>query len=191
MKKNPEVPSAPATAGDHETRIRGLELRSVTPGRRPTGFYQADPVGGNPIASGIQSVYMLPAFAGFGGGTDLIDVYPGAAASWTVKAAGVYCFMARIGMDPVPGAVWPANNVMHMDLSPQGADPAPANFWATEATSTFPLSNTSGASINTIYAMRYMTPEEISTGGYWSLHISWNYIGAVAVSGFLEVIRLA
>lgn len=157
----------------------------------PVGFYTAAPNGGNPVPSGTHTASMALTFAGAGGGVDLLDTSVlGSPVQWAVKTPGVYGFLARIAVDPHPAAAWPAGNSVQFDLTPFN-DPAPANFWATQTTTRFPLHNTFGDSNNTVYVARFLPVYRSAGVPYlWHIDLTWTYVGDVDVSGFVEVIRL-
>jgi hypothetical protein len=73
-----------------------------------------------------------------------------------VKKSGRYVFMARVSVDPHPSIPFPAGQTMRLDLTPTSADPDPAGFWATQATTLYPLSNVLGVANNTISVTRYV-----------------------------------
>jgi hypothetical protein len=171
-------------------RLTDEQAATATP--HAVGFYDATPPGGNPVAAGTTSVWMQLTFAGAGAGVDLLDVVNGTPfSSWTPKVAGVYCYMARIALDKSTFAPWAAGEFVTLDLTPLGADPPPANFWATQATTTWELTSLAQGSIYTIYAMRYMSPGDASIGAEYGLRVTWSYAGSVVVTGFVEAIQLA
>jgi hypothetical protein len=158
----------------------------------PVGFYDLVPSGGNPVPAGTQVTFAALTFGAPNAGVDLLDTsVNGSPSAWCVKKSSKYVFMARVSVDPHPSVPFPAGQTMRLDLTPTSADPDPAGFWATQATTLYPLSNVLGVANNTISVTRYVPVFRGPADPYrWHLEIAWDYVGDVDVTGFLEVIKI-
>lgn len=193
IAKKPQGSTVPAGGtGTATFALRLSDDASRAASAYPVGFYTVAPPGGNPVPAGTQGAVIELTFAGAGAGVDLLDTSTlGSPAQWCVKTSGVYTVMARIGVDPHPFGVFPAGHLMLFDLTPIAADPPPANFWATQNTTKLPLDNALGSSNQTVSVTRYMPVLTAPGSPYlWHLQVSWDYVGDVDVTGFLEVIKI-
>lgn len=151
------------------------------------GFYEVGPNVGNPTSG---KKLMKWTFAGTGGGVDLLDTTViGTPTGPAVKTPGMYALLVRIGADPSPNASWPAGSVGYIDLS-TNAEPAPANYWAQQASHPFPLDNTSGAgaAIGTTGWTRFLT--NIDAGFNQWIELLFGAPGTYSASGFVSVQRI-
>lgn len=184
------VTAGATTTATWALRLSGSGATAAT--ATSVGFYDVAALGGNPVPMGTQGAFVSITFAGAGAGVDLLDTsVNGSPSAWVVKTAGYYCFMASINITPSPPAVIPAGNLMSFDFFPgAGADPAPANFFATQARSKLPHDNSFGQAYNTIWIIRYMPTLANGLPYTWRLQMGWSYVGAVNITGTVEAIQL-